>query len=75
MIRHVVIAALQAIAPVIVVYVAAAAWLLYEHGWAYAGSDAFHRTMGVDFKYAVAGALLLLLVVLCYRLTRQTLDS
>ncbi len=75
MIRHIVIAAAQAIAPVAVIYVAAAIWLLYQHGWAYADSAAFRQTMGADFKYAVAGALLLLLVIICYRVTRRTLDS
>ena len=74
MFRHVFIAALQAIVPVIVIFTAVAGWLIHEHGWAYIESDAFHQTMGMDFRYAIAAAVLLIVVIICYRVTRRTLD-
>ena len=75
MLRHIVIVAVQAIAPVIIIYFAAAGWMIHEHGWAYADSTAFHGVMDENLKYAVTAAILLLLVIVCYRVTRRTLDS
>ncbi len=75
MLKHIAVAFLQAIVPVVLVLVAVALWLIREHGWAYVESDAFHQVMSMDFRYAVAATVLLLLVIICYRVTRRTLDT
>ncbi len=75
MLRHAVIVVIQAITPVAIIYFAAAGWMIREHGWAFAESDAFHHVMDENLKYAITAAILLLLVIVCYRVTRRTLDN
>lgn len=74
MLRHIVIVTVQVLTPVVLALAMVVGWLIHVHGWAYLDSDEFHATMATDFKYAIAAAVLLLVVVVCYRVTRRTLD-
>ncbi|MEI9905553.1 MAG: hypothetical protein WDN06_17605 [Asticcacaulis sp.] len=74
MFRHLAIVTLQVLTPIILVFLTVVGWRIHLHGWAYLDSDDFHAAMVTDIKYAIAGAVLLLVVVICYRVTRRTLD-
>ena len=74
MIKHFLIACLQVAILIAVAFLVVIGFMLHAHGWAYLDTAGFRTAIGQDVKYAIAAGVLLIVVVICYRVTRRTLD-
>jgi len=64
---------LQFVAFWLVIMAALLAYDFYKHGMTYAGSPLFDYDVNYDQRIALAGAIILFLVDVCYRVTHKAL--
>ena len=50
-------------------------WTLYHHGWDYRLTEAYHEDLHLFIKVGLVVAGLFSLVLLCYHMTRKSLDG
>lgn len=64
---------IEFVAAIAIIMVALLAYDFYKHGVAYAGSPMFDQDVDFDGRIALTGAVIILLVDICYGATRRTL--
>lgn len=71
--RRVLIWSLEFVVTLLVIMGALLVYDVYKHGTAYVGTPLFHDDLNFDGRIALTGAVIIVLVDVCYQATRQTL--
>ncbi len=71
--RRLLIWIIEFIAALAVIMVALLAYDFYKHGVPYAGTSMFNQDLDYDGRIALTGAVIIVLVDVCYVATRRTL--
>jgi len=71
--RRLLIWIIEFVGALVVIVAALLAYDLYKHGMAYIGTPMFDRDLDYDGRIALTGAVIIVLVDVCYVATRRTL--